>query len=359
MKISEAKTLLREVVQYNIQQAAKGKSHNTFVVPFLEGDPGVGKTAAPRQVAEELEISYKQVILAQFDAGELAGLPWMDKYIDDSSGKPIERNRMIRLRPNYLPDLYGADGAAGIFNLDELPQAFLANQNIASQIVNEYRVGEHNIPMTWTMCCTGNKPENKAGTTSMPSHLRDRLLFIPIEADHEEFSAYASQRGIHPHIRAYLHNNPNKLAKFDPGAKACPSPRSWEKTSAILGMDLPSEVRSCAVQGMIGEGAGREFIAWIKVEKDMPKIDDVIRDPDKAPLFGNDKADVLYMLLGALSDRANKDNIAQIMKYIKRLPSQEFSVYFMRDMITRDPTMKGHKAVSDWIIKDGKDLLFL
>lgn len=347
MKISDAKLVLSNIVAYNMAQAAAGTSHRTFIVPMLIGDPGVGKTAAPRQVARELDIWYGQVIIAQYDAGELAGLPVMNP----------DMTQMIRLRPSYLPVATEENGGVGIFNLDELPQAFLANQNIASQMVNEWRVGEHEIPHGITICCTGNKPENKAGTTTMPTHLKDRLMIIPIEPDIEDWLTYATQHHVDPRVRAFLRQHQGQLHNFKPGVDVCATPRSWEKASAILSMKLPKELRSACLRGTIGEGTSTTFEQWLRVEDKLPKVDDIIKDPDGAPVFGNKDADVLYLLVSSLADKATKQNIGSIIKYIERLPNQEFSVYCAHDMFKRDRELASTKEAAKWVYTKGQKLI--
>jgi hypothetical protein len=368
MRISAAKQLLKQVFTYNLEQAEKGAGENTYIVPFFVGDPGVGKTAIPRQVAREMTeqlavrdkdgniladqsiaVNYYQAIIAQYDAGELAGLPMMD----------AKNENMIRLRPNYLPPVLAADGSAeiGIFNLDELPQAFLANQNIASQMVNEYRVGEHRISPAITICCTGNKPENKAGTTAMPTHLRDRLMFIEIEANLDDFLNYAAERRISPFIRAFLRENPKFLSQFDAGSNANPTPRSWEKVSAIVSMDLDPHIRREAIKGQIGEAATTTFDAYFKVQEKMPKIADILKDPEKVPVFGNKNADILYLLIANLADIADDKNVGQIIKYVNRIEAQEFSVACLIDMVRRDPKLNQHPAVTKWKLGRGLELM--
>lgn len=350
LKISEVKSLLKEIFAYNLQQAADGKKHNTFVVPMLVGDPGSGKTAAVNQVAEEVSVMYRQVIFAQYDAGELAGLPVFNE----------KKTEMIRLRPSYLPPLKDVNGqdTFGFFNLDELPQAFLANQNIAAQLVNEYRVGEHEVPIGWTICCTGNKPENKAGTTIMPSHLKDRLTFIEVDIDHDVWLEYAAQRGVDPRIRAYIKQNPGKLAAFDPKLNASPTPRSWEKTSAFMSMGLPKNILREALNGQIGDGHTSEFLKWLKIEDRLPKIESIIEDPDNAPVFGSGKElDISYLLLSSLADVANVKNVGAIIKYLNRIPDTELSVFCMRDMLTRDKALNETKEVMKWKMTTGVSTL--
>lgn len=372
MKPSDVKTLMSAIINYNLTQYEKGqltgkRMENTYVTPFLVGDPGVGKTAILRQVAEELGMPYHQVIIAQMDAGEMAGLPFMSKqeiehyWIDDKNKEHTEKktvDRMIRLRPTYLPDPMVKEGQIGIFNLDELPQAFLANQNIASQLVNEYRVGEHEISPGITICATGNKPENKAGTTAMPSHLKDRLMFIEVEVDTEDFLKRAALDGYDPRVRAYIRQNPKYLHQFQVGANASTTPRSWGKASATLSMNLPTHIRTNSLKGQIGEGATVHFETWLRVEDKLPKITDVIEHPETAPIFGNADANILYLLLANLADAATEKNIGNIIKYINRLPNQEFAAYWAQDTFTKNEALLKTAPVTEWKLSKGAKLLY-
>lgn len=362
MKHSELTSYLAAVVKHNLEVAQKEQRTgrladvNEFIVPFIIGDPGVGKTAAPKQVARSFDLPYYQTIVAQYDAGEMAGLPFIgDKEMHDETGAVIGTEKvMIRLRPAYLP----GEHEIGIYNLDELPQAFLANQNICSQIVNEWRVGDHHISRGITIVATGNKPENKAGTTTMPTHLRDRLQFIELEVDADDWLKYSAETGGNPKIRAFIRNNPGKLHKFDVGANSNPTPRSWEKMSAILAMDLPQNIRTQAIAGQIGAGVGTEFETWLRVEDRMPDVDEVIAHPEKAPLFGNQHADVAYLLMAALADKTTGKNVENVIKYIRRMPNQEFAAYWATDAFSRDKTLLQTKAVTQWKMTDGAKLAF-
>lgn len=330
MKISDVKTLLTSIAAYNIDQAAAGKGTNTFIVPFLRSQPGVGKTALTRQVASDLGFSYYQAIVAQYDPGELGGLPFVAE----------DRNSMTRLRPNYLPP-EAMDGGA-IFNLDELPQAFLASQNICSQMVNEWRVGEHEISPLVTIVATGNKAEHKAGTTAMPSHLKDRLMFIDVDVDLNDFLTYAAGAGIDPRVRVYIKQNPGSLSKFDPAADSCPSPRSWEKVSAILslkelnGSSLTKHIRSNAIKGQVGEGAGIHFEQWLRAEEKMVPLEEILAKPMEAKVFDNKEADLLYLHLAMLADCITPLNAEPITKYVMRTVNKEFIAYWLGEVVARD-----------------------
>lgn len=363
MRISDAKRLLAAIMQQNLEELEtnlkKGtpeKAHKNAVIPYFIGDPGVGKTAIPNQVAEEHGIPYYQTIVGQYDAAELGGLTFPNK----------DGSEAIRLRPDLLPPEYAAgtkdEPLIAIYNLDELAQAFLANQNVCSQIVNEYRVGSHRISSGVTICCTGNKPENKAGTVSMPMHLRDRLMFIPIEADIDDWMVYAVERNLDTRVRAFLRNNPALLHKFQVGVDAYPSPRSWEKVSRIINLGFNDKesrhIRSTAINGQIGEGAKTTFEAWLRVEDRMPNLQEVIAKPDSAPVFGNKDADVLYLLLANLADVTKDSNVEAILRYLSRMPNKEFMAYWVKDVLTRDKTIQKSPHFQKWALKEGQRLLF-
>jgi hypothetical protein len=353
MKISDAKTLLTTILKYNIDQHLAGVSHKHFIIPCFIGDPGVGKTSIPNQVAAEEGVPLHTTIIAQYDAGEMGGFGIPTDVVfeeEDDEGK-IRRyteKRVIRARPDYLPDPRTPEGVVGIWNLDELMQAFLANQNICSQIVNEYRVGEHPISHGITICCTGNKPENKAGTTTMPMHLRDRLMFINIEADHKDFNDYANQRGLHRWVRAFVQKNPAFLHKFEVGVNAFPSPRSWERTSELLKMGHAPHILTECLYGQIGEGMASQFLAWVKVEDRLPSAEDVVKDPEGVPVFGDRDADVNYMLMANLVEVADKKNLGQIIKYLKRMPNKEFVAMWAKDVQQRHPEVNDLKEMTEF-----------
>lgn len=365
MNILQAKDLLKSIVKYNLEELQAGSSHKNLVVPFFAGDPGLGKTAIPTQVAEELGLAYMQTIVGQFDPGELAGLPFMGEVEvhRHRNGEAVveKETRMIRLRPSYLPDINDDRQKVGIYNLDELPQAMLAGQNVMSQLVNEYRIGEHQISRGLTLVATGNKPENKAGTTPMPSHLKDRLTYIVIEPDEKiwlEYAALSMKRAdgqmvsrVDSRIRAYIRQNSTRFHVFDPAQNANPTPRSWEKSSAYLRMDLPKEIRFEAIAGQIGQGAAGEFEAWLRVEGRIPRIEDILARPDEVPVFGNQDHDVAALLLANLADQATHKNIEPILRYITRFPNKEMLAVFSQDCFNRDRSLLENKHVTDWKMK--------
>ena len=173
MKLSQAQAIVEKAITHALD--LKDARDAQYVVPYLIGGAGLGKTTIVKDVAASMNMQCSILSLAQYDAGELGDWPVPSK--DGTS--------MIRMRPDWMP----TEGT-GVLFLDELPQAPTANQNIAAQIVNERRVGPHYLPAGWVIVAAGNRTSDRAGTNNMPSHLKDRLMFLEVEADLEDTIAY-------------------------------------------------------------------------------------------------------------------------------------------------------------------------
>lgn len=370
LNIRKSKDLLKEIFKHNIDAFSKGRDISTFVVPFFVGDPGVGKTAISRQAVKELQlelgssivVNHFQAIIAQYDPGELSGLPFVSnvpiKRVVNGKEVIVEEQRLVRLRPDFLPDIEDPTQSVGIFNLDELPQAVLMGQNVVSQLVNEWRIGHHKVSQGITMCCTGNRPENKAGTTPIPAHLKDRLMYIYVKADYEEWLRYAAGNGLNKFVRAYIRTNPAALSMFVPGADSCPTPRSWEKVSEAYNMTLENDIRLAAICGQVGVGEAHNIEAFVRLRDKLPDPDMVIANPLTAPILGNDQADVLHLLISSLADKTNKQNISNVFTYLDRLPNKEFIGAYAQDAFSRDPSLLQTKEGTDWKRTKVAELLF-
>ena len=338
MKLSQAQAIVEKAITHALD--LKDARDAQYVVPYLIGGAGLGKTTIVKDVAASMNMQCSILSLAQYDAGELGGWPVPSK--DGTS--------MIRMRPDWMP----TEGT-GVLFLDELPQAPTANQNIAAQIVNERRVGPHHLPEGWVIVAAGNRTSDRAGTNNMPSHLKDRLMFLEVEADLEDTIAYFYSKRIDERVCAFLRFRPEWLHKFDRDANACPSPRSWERVSSIMSWGLDPVNQLEALAGQVGRAATADFHGFIKLYTTVPDMDELIANPMGA-MISQDPA-VMYAICAALSAKMNAKNAGNVVKYLMRLPQQEFAAFVIKDALSRDKTLKQTDAVRDWIMTVGKNLI--
>ena len=340
MKLSNAKEIVRSFIEHNVSQE-KGASNASYMVPMLWSLPGEGKTTMIEDLAKEMGYKVITVVAAQFDAGELGGFPLVDQ----------ETKSYIRARPFFLPT---SDEKTILF-FDELPQAPVANMNIIAQCVNERRIGEHLLPDNVVMVCAGNPMSSRAGTNPMPSHLKDRMTHLHIETDHVGFREYGLNKGFTSEITGFIHHRPEFLQKFDPSQDASPSPRSWERANSIISMKLPAELESQALKGQIGEAALADFVGYLRIYRDLPEFESILKDPTNAIV--PERPDVMYALCSMLAHNTSDNNASSMVTYIRRFPSKEFAAFYMRDTLQRKPELKKNKNIISWVMTEGKELL--
>lgn len=334
MKMSTAHAILKAVVKDQIENG-HGKDQLT---PVLRGDPGLGKTSLSRQVAKELGLTETTVILAQYDPADFGGLPFPK---DDTAYK---------LRPAWMPREENV-----LVTIDELGQSMLMQQNLAAQLIEERRLGYHALPNRHAVVACTNKLSNQAGVQPMPSHLKDRVFFLDVEADANEWLLWAAGAGIHEHIQAFIAYRPTWLHKFDPKHDACPSPRSWAKASRLLRTGLDQSHTDLVLQTIVGEGAASDLVGFLRIMTKLPRLEGIWADPTGHPI-PNDKM-VAYGLAAGLAGRATTKTIAATMKYLDRWDEQEFVAFAVRALQARDRSLVSDPSVRDWAARKGAPLM--
>ena len=337
MKISQARNVVKALVENNIKS-----NHGLHLIPMLHSAPGLGKTAIVEDVAKELDIECRTVIFAQFDSGELGGFPVLS---DD-------RKRYDRAKPFFMDF---EEDTQGILFLDELPQSPVSNQNIAAQLVNEGRIGEHKLPDGWTVVCAGNPMAARAGTNAMPSHLKDRLTHFEIEPDTEAFLDYAFEKNFSPEVTGFVLHRPEYLSMFDPHVNVSPSPRSWERVDTIIELGLPADLELLALAGQVGSAASADFIGFIKIMRDLPDPIKSLANPLEAMI--PDKPAVLYAFCSAIAAYVTEGSAKNFTTLIDRIQKKEFAAMAIRTALKRKPELTRNTAISDWLLSTGKDLL--
>ena len=343
MKLSQAKNIVMASIDSQIQHATGRDAQR--VVPYLIGGAGLGKTSVVQQIAEEREHGCYILSLSQFDAAELAGII----ALVDGEAK--------RIMPHWLAKIHEMASkmeAVYLFG-DEVPQSPVSNQNVWAQVVNERRIGEFKLPDNCAIIAAGNRTSDRAGTNTMPTHLRDRLLFVPVEADLEDVIPYWLAQNVHEDVIGFNRAMPQHLHNFDAKADVSSSPRSWDRVSTILSWGLDPVCEAEAISGTVGRSICADFMGYRKLKAHMPDLDKIVSSPDSAEIPTD--AMVLYALASGLAHKMNQSNAGNIIKYLKRLDQQEFAAFAVKDAVNRDPELKKSEAVRQWIITDGKQLI--
>lgn len=314
----------------------------------LEGSPGLGKTSVFKQLAKRLGEKHK----VKFGF-VLKHLPTMQP---EDFGLPlpnVDKTKIKFIVPDWFPTQAAVDAGLfpkyGILLMDDRNQAEAAHQKILANIVQERELHGEKLAEGWTVGSTGNRQSDRAGANKVLTHLRNRETVLMFQPDLDEWCDWAYQNDIRPEVISFLRFRPNFLSDFDAQREdGNPTPRAWaEGVSPILGR-VPVASEYACVAGAVGEGAGSEFMAFLKIFRDLPDPDEIIKDPKRAPVPENQATK--YALCGALSQRATYANFGNIIEYTHRL-EPEYSVITVMDAARRDKGFGSTTEFAKWAAK--------
>ena len=138
---------------------------------FLEGPPGIGKSAIPLEAAEEANIGFIDMRLVHKDPTDLRGIP-------------VPRDgTAVWLPPSDLPSK-----GRGILFLDEITSAPPLVQASAYQLTFDRKLGDYELPEGWYIIAAGNRIEDRAVVHRMSSALNNRFIHINFEPSLEDWT---------------------------------------------------------------------------------------------------------------------------------------------------------------------------
>lgn len=305
---------------------------------FLVGPPGIGKTACPRAaalaIARDRNLTFVDMAADPHHRpgdGEFCFRAYGATTIDplDVGGVVAVLDRQQGDGPYAarlpLEELVPRSGA-GIVVYDDLPTAPALTQAALFRPIWE-RAG---IGADWQIIATGNRAGDRAGVNPILTPLVSKMAWINFEVSADEWLLHQSTRSPSSVlVRAFIKSRPDLFVTFDP---AVPGPfataRTWEALGDLLAQVYRDDGGSLPhfdiLQGWIGEGPAREFHAFATMAAQLVDPDEVIADPQRAPV--PDEPGPLWAVATALSARLNHGTCAPILTYLGRCPN-EFAIY--------------------------------
>lgn len=292
------------------------------------GPPGVGKSDSIRQVASELGIPVVDLRMSLLNPVDLRGIPFVDKETGQTKWMP----------PSFLPK----DGE-GILFLDELNVAPPAVQAAAYQLILDRAVGEYKLPPGWFIVAAGNRGTDRAIVYDMPSALRNRMTHFEVEVSVDDWLDWAWQNNMDSRVISFINFKNNLLFQFDPktSKRGFPTPRSWSFVSKLI--NASPKIDFELVSGAVGEAAGHEFVAFVKVMDKLPNAEDILNGK---PVTLPKEPSSLYALCGslvskvvALAGKKHLEAIRNVVSFCESKLTPEFAVLTVKDY-ARTPKFK-------------------
>lgn len=303
---------------------------------MVAGPPGCGKSGVVEGMTRKLGYDCAVFHPVVSDPTDFKGFPWVNK--DTGTADFIPFGDFARLITTKRPTVAFLD------DVGHAPKAVQATlmQPLFARTLNGKRISD-----TVSFVLATNRRCDKAGVEGIIDPIINRCLVYEIAPDRDTFLAYWVKAGHRPEVMAFLRVMPKHLytPKKSADIENFPSYRTWEFASRILERNLPADLEAVALTGAVGEGTAGEFMAYLKLFRDIPDPDEVIKNPHKAKV--PDKADILYALCAALAYRANDATLDGITAYADRMIKagrEEMAVYLMGDVLNKSPQVTDDKG---------------
>ena len=278
------------------------------VAVLMMSDPGAGKSSMVRGLARNREVPCKTVLGSIREPADFSGLP------------VIRDDGVILWPPGWAREL--VEAGAGFLLLDELTTCPPAVQGAMLGVALERMVGDVRLPREVVIVACANPPDRAADGWALAPPLANRFCHLNFEPTGDEYihgltTGWASppaSRAIdagpertaagRAAIAGFLRKRAHLIHAYPKTAAeasgAWPSRRTWAMTADVLARvrDDDADARHAAVYGLVGEGAGTEFLQWLK-EADLPDPADVLADPASVN-WGGERPDKVWAILAGV-----------------------------------------------------------
>jgi hypothetical protein len=322
---------------------------NNFTLMVI-GMPGGGKTEIGIQATEKLgrELIITHPVID--DPTNYKGFPF--KEVDKSGNVTADFVPFGMLRR-----LIEADRPTTLI-MDDMGQAAKTVQAAAMQLVWGGKLNGHSISPHVSFLILSNRREDKAAVTGMIEPLKNRATIVNLENNINDWCYWAIKNGQPPENVAFNRfRKKHILEGYSPTINFTNSatPRTIAKCGEFLKAGVPKSIEFEVYSGTAGEKFAAEFIGFLDIYRQIPDIQQIIKDPDSVQVPSKDN--ILYATCEALASEANKKNFKNIMKFGSHC-HEEFEIMLMRDSIAHNDDVCETDVFIQWQADHQDILLF-
>lgn len=278
----------------------------------------------------------------EFNGGEPVPVsePTMPLWMMTTEGKPLHAYRR------------------GILFLDEYGQGEADVKRASAELLLNRRLGPWVLPEGWSVVAASNRDKDRSGVTKAFDFVINRRIEIDITDDIQSWEDWALKAEVDPTIIAFARENPQVVFTDGVPAKQGPwcTPRSLVMLSNLLNRmrDENDEIPTDAIAnelacGMIGQAATAQLFATIKLANEMPKFDEIVKNPKTCRV--PEKPDAQILIAYNLAARVDEKTAKPVVDYIGRL-GQEFGPVFAKAACKRNGMILMTDAFDEWIGKN-------
>lgn len=323
--------------------------------------PGRGKSQTIKQLVSYMskrtgeEWGYADLFLATQTPPDLIGFQFKGEVTYEGNTFPITDPTA----PSWFMTETGLPVFAykhGILFLDEFGQGQTDVKAAAAELFLNKRIGKWRLPDGWMVVAASNRTSDRSGVTKALDFVINRRQEIHVQDDLEGLLDWMDKNDILPLTKAFAAQNPQIVFTEGVPEKQGPwcTPRSLAMADKLLkamaaenGGDIPTDSLAIEdVAGIIGAGAAGQYFNFVRLEKEMPKYEAILKDPEKCRV--PEKPDAQMLVCYNLAHRVKPDEADKVITYVKRLP-KDFSITFVKTACQRDPMLIMQKGFKQWV----------
>lgn len=273
MDIGQAKQQIRESIMIYLQKDALGqyripRRHQRPI--FLQGPPGLGKTAIMEQLSKELGIGLVSYSMTHHTRQSAIGLPMIVERNYGGKQFSVSEYTMSEILASVYDCMEKTGVKEGILFLDEIN--CISETLLPSMLLFlQYKIfGGNVLPEGWIVVTAGNQPKYNKSVRDFDAAIRDRMQFIEVEPEYSIWRTYAKQQGVSDAIISYLNFKKEHFYLVDTSVQgySIVTPRGWEDLSQNIRMreelKLPVDERVTS-QYLQNMTVAREFAAYYEI----------------------------------------------------------------------------------------------
>ena len=308
-------------------------------VPFIQGNPGVGKSTFWKEVAKKFNLFFIDIRLSTYDPTMLNGFLWMK---GEKAAFKLLENFPVEGDPIPINPETGKPYDGFLIHLDEFTSIPKPVEGAAYRLVLDKEVGDKHLHEKAFIACSGNPQGKGMLGKSISTPMRSRLIHFEMANRLEEFIDECIYKlDFHPLIPTFLKtnvdmfNNFEESANFVDGTYACE--RTWQKLSNQLKIITQNggkieEKHMPILTGTVGSAAAAKFAAYIKSYYASPDFGDIVANPTTAMV--PEKLIEQYACIPYLVENVDMNTGAQLAQYIPRF-NEECRMIFAKFMINK------------------------
>jgi hypothetical protein len=272
------------------------------------GESGIGKTSSILQLAEELDLSFVKLNLAQIEEiGDLVGFPirqfemeldgsklWIDEHAFDEyrklGYKSTSKNRMSYCPPEWI----SGKTSGGILLLDDWNRADVRFIQAVMELIDRQQYISWKLPKDWHIILTANPDNGDYLVNSIDTAQKTRFISANLKFDLNSWGKWAEENGLDGRCINFLLMHPELVTK------------EVNARSVVMFFNSISSIKSFEEQlpliQMIGEGSvGQEFASLFTMFINN-KLDKMISPQN---IFDQDEKYVMNTLKGLVGKDKN------------------------------------------------------